>query len=96
MLNPVYFNHHRIMVKDTCETILPNSKFGERTTGQRFQIICRIPPIRVDNLVEFRNDSILDVRIQSIEFGAARWVNCQVQPASFILSVSHHLYDFFS
>ena len=61
MLYPVYFESRSVVVKSTREAVLPDAKFRKWATSQRFEKIGRFSPLRLHDIVEFRDDSILDV-----------------------------------
>ncbi|OLZ41273.1 hypothetical protein A6E15_09860 [Natrinema saccharevitans] len=60
MFDPVYFEDPLSTIEDASEAILPDSEFGERTAGQRFEEVVRRPSRRIHDIVEFRNDTVLD------------------------------------
>lgn len=61
MLDPMYFEDQPIVIEGACDTVLSDTEFRKRSTGQGFKKIVRISPLRVHDIIEFRNDAILDV-----------------------------------
>ena len=67
MFNSVYFQYRLIPIENAGEPVLPDTEFRERTAGQRFEELVGIAPLRFDDLVELRDDTILHVRIERLE-----------------------------
>ena len=61
MFDPVYFENRFVVVEGTREAVLADAEFRERSAGERFEELTRFSPLGVDDLVEFRDDPVLDV-----------------------------------
>nr|WP_193364844.1 hypothetical protein [Natronococcus jeotgali] len=53
MFDPVNFEHECLVIRNTCESVLPDSEFLEGATAERFEIIVWIAPWVVNDFVEF-------------------------------------------
>lgn len=51
-------------IERACKAVLAYTKFGERTTSERFQEFVGVSPLGIDNLVQLGNDSVLDVGVE--------------------------------
>ena len=69
----MHFQYMVVPIHDTAESVLSDTEFRERTTGERFEEIVGITPFGVDNLVQFRDDAVLDVSIEAFELIERRW-----------------------
>src|SRR5699024_667493 len=67
MLDAMNFQNRRLVVEDAREAILSDTQLLEWTTRKRFEIVVRITPLRGDHLIEFRDDPILHVAVETIE-----------------------------
>ncbi len=55
------FANGLLAVEHAGEAVLSDAKFAEWTPCQRFEEVVGITPRRIDDLIEFRDDSILNV-----------------------------------
>jgi len=73
MFDSVDFEHGFVSIEDAGQSVLTNTKFGERATGQRLEEVVGVPPLGEDYLVEFGDDPVLDVPVEPLELiGGAR------------------------
>lgn len=61
------FEYERVVIEDAGEPILPDTELFERTASERFEIVTGVSPWVVNDLVELRYDSILNVVFEGIE-----------------------------
>lgn len=67
MLDSVYFEDGAFIIEHASESILSNAEFRKRPTSQWFENVHWFAPLRGTDLVEFRNDPILNVMVETVE-----------------------------
>lgn len=72
VLDAMDFQNVVVPIHDAGESILADSKFREGSAGEWFEEIVRVSPLRIDDLVQFRDDAILNVRVEGFELVECR------------------------
>lgn len=67
MFDPVNFEHERVVVRNTRESVLPDAEFLEWATAEGFEIVVWVTLRVVDNFVELRDESVLNMVFEVIK-----------------------------